>query len=351
MPRLLRYLLPPLAALLAAGCMKWDYGRTEAVALPEHGLFVVCEGNYKFGNATLAFYDPATGSVATEVFLRANGFKLGDTAQSMVVRDGVGWIVVNTSRIVFAVDPATMKERGRITGFTSPRYIHFVDDRKAYVTQIWDPRIAVVDPRRFEITGYIDCPGMTFETGSTERMVQYGDLLFVNCWSYQNRVLAIDTRTDRVVDAIETGIQPNSMALDAYGKLWVLCDGGYEGSPSGYEAPSLLRIDAATRAVERRFLLPEGAASELTLHGDELYWLDDAVWRMKVTDEAPPAAPLIESRRTHYYGLTVDPASGEIYLADAIDYQQAGIVYRYTRDGEPLDRFYTGITPGSFCWK
>ena len=54
---------------------------------------------------------------------------------------------------------------------------------------------------------------------------------------------------------------------------------------------------------------------------------------------------------TIYYGLTVNPANGEVYIADAIDYQQQGMIYRYSLDGELIDEFYVGIIPGAFCWK
>ena len=43
--------------------------------------------------------------------------------------------------------------------------------------------------------------------------------------------------------------------------------------------------------------------------------------------------------------------NGDVYVADAIDYQQQGIVYRYTADGDAVDEFYAGVTPGAFCWK
>ena len=47
----------------------------------------------------------------------------------------------------------------------------------------------------------------------------------------------------------------------------------------------------------------------------------------------------------------VNPANGEVYIADAIDYQQQGKIYRYSPEGELLDEFYVGIIPGAFCWK
>ena len=209
--------------------MKWDYDLGREIAVrPEvgHGLFITNEGNFQYGNATLSFYDTQTRKIDNEVFFRANDQKLGDVAQSMTMYGGLGWIVVNNSHVIFAIAPVTFKEVGRITNLTSPRYIHFLSDEKAYVTQIWDNRIFIVNPKRFEITGYIDCPGMTMETGSTEQMVQYGKYVYVNCWSYQNRLLKIDTETDKVVDELVVGIQPTSLVMDKYDKMWTITDGG-----------------------------------------------------------------------------------------------------------------------------
>ena len=352
MNNLLRFIA--LATLLLTSCMKWEYGNEESFEAASSGLFITNEGNFQYGNASLSFYDPATRKVENEVFYRANGMKLGDVAQSMTVHNGVGWIVVNNSHVVFAIDLNTFREVGRITNLTSPRYMHFVSADKAYITQIWDNRITVVNPRTYQITGYIECPAMTMETGSTEQMVQWGDYVYVNCWSYQNRILKIDTRTDTVVDELEVGIQPTSLVLDRNGKIWTITDGGYEGSPYGYEAPSLYRIDAETFRIEREFPFALGDdPSEVQLNGtgDRIYWLNDDVWEMDVEAERLPVRPFLEQRETIYYGLTIDPRSGEVYVADAIDYQQQGMIYRYSPAGELLDEFYVGVIPGAFCWK
>ena len=343
-----------LATLLLTSCMKWEYGNEESFEAASSGLFITNEGNFQYGNASLSFYDPATRTIENEVFYRANGMKLGDVAQSMTVHNGVGWIVVNNSHVVFAIDLNTFREVGRITNLTSPRYIHFVSADKAYISNIWDNRITVVNPRTYQITGYIDCPEMTIETGSTEQMVQWGDYVYVNCWSYQNRILKIDTRTDTVVDELEVGIQPTSLVLDRNGKIWTITDGGYEDSPYGYEAPSLYRIDAETFRIEREFPFALGDdPSEVQINGagDRIYWLNDDVWEMDVEAERLPVRPFLEQRETIYYGLTIDPRSGEVYVADAIDYQQQGMIYRYSPAGELLDEFYVGVIPGAFCWK
>lgn len=338
----------------ATACMKWEAGEPEQISFPPHGLFITNEGNFQYGNATLSFYNPDSKTVENEVFSRVNGMKLGDVAQSMVIRDSIGWIIVNNSHVVFAVDINTCREIGRITNFTSPRYIHFVSDEKAYVTQIWDNRIFIINPTTFRITGHIQCPNMTMEQGSTEQMVRYGKYVFVNCWSYQNRILKIDTETDTVVDELVVGIQPTSLVLDKNNKIWTVTDGGYEGSPYGHEAPSLYCIDAETFTIERRFSFKFGdAPSEVQLNGDrsKLYWINDDIWEMSVDALELPHTPFIKSQGTIYYGLTVSPENGDVYIADAIDYQQQGMILRYSAEGEPLDSFYVGIIPGAFCWK
>ena len=328
------------------------------------GVFCLCEGNMNAGNASLSYYDPAARTVQNEVFYRANGAKLGDVAQSIFLREGRVFIPISNSGVIWAIDADTFRVEGKLEAASSqhpdennhivaPRYIHFLSDEKAYVTQIWDPRIYIVNPRTYEITGYIQTD-MDFETGSTEQMVQYDKYVFTNCWSYQNRILVIDTETDTVCDEITVGIQPTSLVMDKYNKIWTVTDGGYEGSPYGHEAPSLYCIDAATRKVERQFKFKFGDwPSEVQLNGtrDTLYFINKAIWRLPVTATNFPVKPFVPYQNTLYYGLTVNPFNSEVYVADAIDYVQDGVILRYSPEGELLDEFYVGIIPGAFCWR
>lgn len=335
--------------------MKWDYDSgSESFDERDPGLFIICEGNFQYGNATLSYYNTADSRVENEVFFKANGMKLGDVAQSMTMYGGKGWIVVNNSHVIFAIDPVTMKEVGRITNLTSPRYIHFINEEKAYVSQLWDNRIYIINPSTYSVSGFIEVPGMSKESGSTEQMVQLGKFVYCNCWSYQNSVIKIDTESDTVVDSIEVGIQPVSLVKDCNGYLWTLTDGGLEGSPYGYEAPRLVCIDPETFIIKRIFRFRLGdSPSELVTNGDgnTLYWINRDVWKMDVSALSLPSSPFVEQMNTKFFGLTVDPVTSEVFVADAIDYTQRGVIYRFSPSGEPLDRFYVGVSPGAFCWK
>ncbi len=70
--RTIRRRLTATVLLTAActSCMKWDYGEEKDFAASGAGLFIACEGNFQYSNASLSYYDPETQRVENEIVYR-----------------------------------------------------------------------------------------------------------------------------------------------------------------------------------------------------------------------------------------------------------------------------------------
>ncbi len=352
--------LNPLKAMLVvllvslAGCMKDDQWIREHmqqgdINLAAGGVFVVNEGNFMYGNATLTFYDTLRKEVQNDLFYRVNSLPLGDVAQSMSIWKSSGYIVVNNSGKIYVIDTATGKYTGKITGLTSPRYMHFVNNEKAYISDLYAGKITIVNPLTNAVSGVIPCPSHP----STEEMVQTGYKLFVTCWSGDKSVLVIDLNTDQVKTEIPTGDQPCGIVKDSFGKIWVLCQAS-TGSQSK-SSPLLQRIDPDTEKVDMSLVFTAGAKPvKLTIdgNGENLWYLSgNEVFKMSVLAQTLPDKPILSLNAKLLYGLGIDPSNGDIYVSDALDYQQSGWISRFDKSGVQKDRFKSGIIPGRFCFK
>jgi hypothetical protein len=333
----------------------------------KNGVFVVNEGNFMYSNASLTYYNKKTKESTQNVFYYTNALPLGDVAQSMTIQDSLGYVVLNNSGKIYILNTNTFEYVGKITGLTSPRYIHFVNSQKAYVSDLYAKAITIVDPISRTITGTIDVNNHVdeFYQHSTEQMLQWGKYVFVNCWSYDNKILVIDTQYDTVVDSIEVRNQPNSMAIDNNNMLWVLSDGGSAQSPYPQTKAAISKIDLASREIVDVFEFDNIDASPTDLcinsNKDTLYFIyndwggssvtNSGIYRMSVAGNSLPQSAFISDNNMLIYSLAIDPYNSDIYIGDAIDQIQNGTIYRYNASGQLIDTFKSGIAPGGFCFK
>jgi YVTN family beta-propeller protein len=324
---------------------------TTKVASYENGIFVVNEGNYNWGNASVTFLDNTNNTVVQDIFAKSNGRSLGDVAESMTIAGNLGYLVINNSNRIEIVSLKDFKSVNTITGLHSPRFLQVIDSNKAYATNLQN-YISVIDLRTNTVTRTIPT------TSWTENLIRFDKYILVTSIGKFNlpssvrraQVLVIDTETDAIVDSIQSGKEPIGLVIDKKQKVWVLCSGGYDN----FESPTLIRINPELRMIEKIFTFPDpgDVPSRLCINpsGDTIYYLKGGVYQMPVTSGALPVQPLISPDGRHFYGLNIHPTTGRIYVSDAKDYVQNGTAYQYSVHGNLIMQYTTGRIPGAFCF-
>lgn len=332
-----------LLLLLHAFSCKKDSETTPAnsfLASPG-GLYISNEGVFQSGNASISYFNPDQHTVVNNVFQLTNSESIGDICQSMALINNNLYIVVNNSGKIEVCDPFTMKRKAQITGLTSPRYILAVDSTKAYVSDLYSNAITIINTTNNSIQGSIPL------TGSSEQILLLNNKVYVTN-SLSDYIYAINSTNDLIEDSLLISKGANSIRIDKYNKLWVTCGGDYVNVQG-----AVYRIDPSSKNIEfsSLFTITDYPAKVcLNAAKDTVYFLNNGVQRMNVTDNTYPATPFIASSGNTYYGLTVDSVRNEIYVSDAINFSQAGKVFRYSSSGNLIDNFNVGISPGDFLF-
>ena len=308
------------------------------------GVFVINEGNFRSGNGSLSFYSYDSLKLYNDVFSNVNGRPLGDVPNSMIIYAGKGYIAVNNSGKIEIIDQSTMKSTGTIEKLISPRNMAVANDYKLYVTSMYSDSIAIVPLSTNKISGYINL-------GCTSEAIKIiGSLAYVSNWINGNKIFVIDTWKDAVIDTISVGSEPESMAVDRFYNLWVLCSGGW----STPEKAELDRINLMNNSVDKKLPIPNLGVNPscLTIDnaGVNLYYLQKGVRIMNVNSDQLPPQPSIPEYAGSFYKLAVNSNNGDILVTNAGDYVQKGYLNIFASDLSPKSSMEAGIIPGSICF-
>lgn len=331
-----------LVLIFLSACDKNPIEPIDPVIPPKSkaALWVGSEGLFQHGDASLMYVDIHGNKIYPDVFKSVNNRALGDVLQSINIWKDKVYLVVNNSQKIEIIDRNTFASTGTITGFSSPRYIEFQHDEKAYVSEFYTNSLKIVNPKTQIISGSIDCGGWQ------EEIRLFENKLYVTVYS-KNKVLIIDTQTDQVIDSIVVGTQPISINFDALNRLWVGCDNGDNNV-------QIYRINTVNFQVEQSIQLPSKTFRKLTLSTNRqtLYVLCDYLYRMNMQDtlDLLPGSQFltIGGSANSLYSLAIDPQNDDIYLADVHDFQQASDIVRYSKFGGYQGQFKSGINAGSF---
>ena len=351
----LKYSLPyfVFVIVLLVGCSQDD---DQPRGQYDHGAFIVNEGGLGKSNGTVTYYNAATGPEENILQLNTAGFT-GDVVQSISFSGDKGYVVLNGDNKIVLVQSGTFADISTLSSedIIAPRYVHVIGG-KAYIS-VWGPydeNYALVDSYVlvYDVTHQTTVKKIDTDEG-TENLTAAGNYIFASNYNYgaSNTVAVIRPSDDSLVKQIEVGAGPAGSVVDSNGKLWVVCAGMY-GATDG----QLVRINTASLEVEQTIGITAGQPGidiALSPDGQTLYYtVGISVYALPVTATAEAPSPLFEAKDvTTLYSLDVEPATGKIWIGDALDYSAPGKVYIYTADGALAASVAAGIAPGQVVFK
>ena len=327
-----------LFALLA--CQKEEVGpqfaEGDVNAQGIRSVYVLNEGNFNWGNASLSIYNPDTKTVNNRFFEATNEYALGDVAQSITIRptENRAYIVVNNSSKIEVVKLSDFTSEGVITGFNSPRYMSFSNDNTAYVSDLYDNNIYKLNTETMEISKRIAANGWT-----EDLWYQKNNLFVLN--RGESELWVLNTITDTWENKFNFGEGLIDMTVDEDNNIYLL-----QSPEEGVS--SLLKFNSTSKTLEATHEFPIGIRpQQIRVYRDKLYYIANDVYRVDLNDMTLPGVTIVEAGNRLFYNLEINPEDGAIYISDAVDYVQNGWVYVYDSSGAEKDRFEVNSIPGA----
>jgi YVTN family beta-propeller protein len=317
-----------------------------------NAVYVLNEGNYSDATgARLSIYDIDRDAVYKDVFeLANNGSHLGSTGDDIKLYRGRAYILMSHSENLVMIDLDTHQQVQSATFLGSIPREMLIDSirNKLYVSRTNSGAVFVLDPSTLSII-------RTITVGSNPLgMTIAGNNLFVCNSGYgaDRTVSVIDARADTLKATLVLSDGPTSAAVAPDGKVWVACSGNAFGTP-----PTNGKI----------FIInPINFVKEDSISFSESIWGDIAIGtngyayttgiagfyggplhRISLSSKTVQMGFIADTS----YTMAVDQVSGDIYVADARNFNENGVVSVYSNTGVLRKRFGVQRGPGAMAFK
>ncbi|GIU70017.1 MAG: hypothetical protein KatS3mg002_1253 [Candidatus Woesearchaeota archaeon] len=309
----------------------------------ENTVFVVNEGNFMFANAALSQINLENDEVIEDIYKSINNQNLGDVLQSVYENNKYYYLIVNNSSKIEIIDKNTLRAKATITGLNSPRYMQVVSNAKAYVSDLYDNAIHILDLNSFSKIGSISINSWT------EQMTYLFGKVFITAPN-KDYLYIVNAEKDILIDSILLQKNCYSILQDKESNIWVLS----AGNSSTNLSAKLFKINPVNFQIISTFEFGSNdTPGNLKINGtlDTLFFLNKGVWYLPIHQSLSNAKKIIALQNSNYYGLGIHPQSSEIFVADALDYVQKGNVLRYNSKGELIKSYKVGIIPSDFVFR
>lgn len=316
------------------------------------GFYIVNEGSKNNGSVSYLSID--NDSLVNYKFEKANGVSsTGQFVQSFSVANNKGFILVNGDNLVRIVSFPGFKQLKSIQA-TSPRYF-CNHDTLGYIS-CWETSMAAGNIIVISLSNNAVVDTIQVGVGPENMLVKDKYLYVANSGAYvkDSTISIVDLETNSVVKTLNVGGNPTDLAFDANGYLWVMCK-GFSNPDWSSGTSTLVKVDVSNYSIKESVVFGKSGDYNLKFSlvaspdAKTLYFIDvDGVHAFNVNTKED----ILLIEYPGLYGLEVDPSTGDIYVADAVDFTLAGKVVSYTAAGVKKKTFEVGIAPnGGFFVK
>jgi hypothetical protein len=335
--------------VVLASCHKDKIVQNSGTPVPVRaGVYILNQGEFGEDNSTLTYYNYASKQLIPDYFAQANpGKQLGDTGNDIEIYGSKMYIVVNNSNVVDVANAKTGVLIGQIQ-INQGRSIVF-NQGKAFVSS-YDAggEVIVVDTASLKIVGNV------YVGSDPEQMVVANNKLYVANSGGLNTVpdstvSVINLSSLTVQNNIKVIQNPVSVTADANGNVYVLSIGNY-----GNIAGGLNVIDDVADTLISKPAVSLGFNIPITSLGSQVYFptannqiaVYSSITKKIIQANFITDGTIIQTP----YAIQADPTSGEVFIADAVDYQSNGKVFAFSSSGKLEYTLTVGINPGKIAF-
>lgn len=323
----------------------------------DSGRFILLnEGLFNMNNSSLCLVDLNESYFQTNYFRNANNRGMGDTGNDMILYNHQLWSIISVSSSIEVIDPNSGISIARIPvkdekgKDRQPRNI-CSGNGKLYVC-CFDSSVLEIDPVTFLISS-------TSKAGKNPDGICFSNnLLYVSnsggldAPDYGRSVSVFRTDTLCPINEIEVGLNPFTLHNDSQGDVYVVVRGMAGGSESRIRRIHGNKTDSS---------FTELPASDFILENDTayIYYYDFSLGTYSVslfdcrTEKAIQNFSLSGNFTIQVpYGISRNPANGNIYITDAMNYTVFGNILCFDRKGNFLYKIdKVGLNPRKIVFR
>ena len=299
-----------------------------------HDVYIV-----NSNDETLSHYDTDTQILENHIL------QLGQYANQIVIQNSIAYVVNSGVHNIQIIDleTETTLEHIQCPNGSNPYWMALHPDwDKAYVSGLFTNTVYVIDLIENSVVNSISVGSVP------EGMFVYDDKLFVMNSSYGSptgSVTVIDVNNDSVIDQIPVGNNPQFGAVDAMGRLHVVCTGNY-----GYGSPAvwgeIYIINTTTHEVITTLEIG-GSPTKIAIHQNGTAYLCDGFGLGFMAYNSIDLSIIHSSADLWASGgsfIHFDE-NGILYLGDSVDWINNGKLYIYSENEELLHTLTVGVNP------